>query len=448
MAISTKISLKFDGAAVKRGLASIKKQFSELNKRGGEMLGSLAGSATKMAAILGPAAIGVGIAKIGLDAVSAASSVESLTSQFKTLLGSQDAAVKRMAELEKFAASTPYEVSEIAATSKMLQTLGGELLSTGDGLMMVGDAAAMAGHPLSEVGLHVGRLFGALTSGTSAGEATARLQELGLISGKSKQQFEDLAEAQEKGKAKTLSNAEALNVLNQVLRKSKGSMADLANTTEGKFSNLKDSYTQLLVKLGTPINTALRPLIDDLSSRFSKFGTDATQIGEKTGQALRMIYNSFANGDIGSVIKNTFMLAVKLAGAELIALAATAGDLFAQAAKGNVGKGFVKWLEDINPIRKASESMGYYGPKASESEFFKTKYDGYSHQQYRDASYEMVGVDAAKAAFEETLKRNQSMLPEGFRYAKPGETSIFSDGVGNKLIQLLEGVNQKLSPQP
>ena len=188
MALSTTITLKFAGAAVQRGLASIKKGFASLNKAGGAMLGGLASKALKLSSILGPIATFAGIGKIGVDAIEAASSVESITSQFKTLLGSQDAAVKRMAELQKFAASTPFEVNDISKASKQLEVAGGSLLSTGEGLRMVGDAAALAGEPIGEIAVHIGRLFTALTSGTSAGESTNRLMELALISGKTKLQ--------------------------------------------------------------------------------------------------------------------------------------------------------------------------------------------------------------------------------------------------------------------
>jgi hypothetical protein len=144
---------------------------------------------------------------------------------------------------------------------------------------MVGDAAAISGQPLGEVGLHIGKLFAAMRDGQSAGEALARLQELGLISGAAKRQFEDLAKAQKKGEQANLTSAQALNVLQQVLKKTNGAMDELSKTTEGKISNMKDNFAQLQVAFGTGMNEGLKSALDaannflpQLQERFSKAG--------------------------------------------------------------------------------------------------------------------------------------------------------------------------------
>ena len=72
MGLNTSIKIAFKGAEVQRGLAKIKAGFAQLNKDGGKLFGSLIANSAKFAAILGPAVVGVGIAKIGLDALSAA----------------------------------------------------------------------------------------------------------------------------------------------------------------------------------------------------------------------------------------------------------------------------------------------------------------------------------------------------------------------------------------
>ena len=206
-------------------------------------LTSALGSAGIGAAVAGLAAGFVAVGK-AVDFMQSASEkaagIESLTMQFETLLGSSKEAKKRMEEIAKFAASTPFEIAELSATSKLLQTMGGNLLATGEGLRMVGDAAAITGQPLQEVGLHIGRLFNAITSGTSAGESVARLQELGLMTGTVKRQFEELAEAQKNGKKPILDQSQALTLLKGVFQSTDGAMARLSTTTEGLKSNLKD----------------------------------------------------------------------------------------------------------------------------------------------------------------------------------------------------------------
>jgi hypothetical protein len=73
-------------------------------------IGSVAGSVTTALAGMGAA----GAAALGAFAISSsqkASAIESLTMQFETLLGSAENAGNRIAEITKFAASTPFEIS-------------------------------------------------------------------------------------------------------------------------------------------------------------------------------------------------------------------------------------------------------------------------------------------------------------------------------------------------
>ena len=248
-------------------------------------LGSVATAGVGALTALG-AAGAAGIGAFVASSSKAASDVESLTMQFTTLLGSTDAAGKRMEEIVKFAASTPFEIAELAATSKLLQTMGGNLLATGEGLRMVGDAAAISGQPLQEVGLHIGRVFNAITSGTSAGESVSRLQELGLITGTVKREFEGLAEAQKKGKAETLTSEQALAKLRAILSQTDGAMARLASTTEGKLSNMKDNVTQLQVAFGKGFNDGFRDALDAANNFLPQLEGKFAEAGSVIGSAI------------------------------------------------------------------------------------------------------------------------------------------------------------------
>lgn len=255
--------------------------------------GTIGGLSSKIAGI-GAAAAGAAAGYITLSnaigfvlrASEKAASIESLTMQFETLLGSASAAGKRMEEIAKFAETTPFEIAELAATSKLLQTLGGNLLSTGEGLRMVGDAAAITGQPLEEIGLHIGRLFNAITSGTSAGESVNRLQELGLMTGTVKREFETLADAQKKGKEPIMSQAQAMEKLKGVLSATEGAMARLAGTTDGKLSNMKDNVSKLEVAFGKGFNNGLRNALDAANNYLPQLEGKFKMAGELVGNAL------------------------------------------------------------------------------------------------------------------------------------------------------------------
>jgi len=189
------------------------------------------------AATLAVVALGATAIKFSSDFISAGlettRQAEKVETQFKTLLGSAQAAQERYGELAKFAASTPFELNSVANASKILQTLTNGFLATGEGLRSVGDAAAIAGVKFDELAVTVGRAYSGLQSNRAIGESLARLQELGLISGKARTKIEELQKAS-KGQ-------EAWKVLQENLDKTKGGMEALSETLEGRTSTLVDN---------------------------------------------------------------------------------------------------------------------------------------------------------------------------------------------------------------
>lgn len=162
----------------------------------------------------------------------AGSEIEDLTVQFSTLLGGVDEAQKRMEELSKFAQTTPFELKQVSQASRVLETLTKGALSTGDGLRLVGDAAATAGEPFEALAIHVGRAYSGLQANRPIGESIARLQELGLVTGDVRNQVEELQKA---GRGK-----EAWEVLRAQLKRSEGGMEALSHTMTGLSSTFKD----------------------------------------------------------------------------------------------------------------------------------------------------------------------------------------------------------------
>jgi hypothetical protein len=152
---------------------------------------------------------------------------------------------------------------------------------------MVGDAAAIAGQPIQEVGLHFGRLFNAITSGTTAGESVSRLQELGLMTGKVKLQFEALAAAQKRGEKPILTQTQAMTLLQGVFAKTEGAMERLSATTSGKLSNLQDNLDSLKVSFGTGFNDGLKSALDATNSFLPQLEGKFAEMGAFFGKAIQ-----------------------------------------------------------------------------------------------------------------------------------------------------------------
>lgn len=279
MALTVKINS--DTSGFNKGISSVGSGITGLV--GG--LGLLTGAAVGVTAAISGLKLGVGLLQ---DASSKAAGIETLTKNFETLLGSADAAKKRMEEIAKLGKDAPtFSREEFAKTSKLLASMGDGALSTGKGLIMVGDAAAFAQQPIEEVGLHIGRIYDAITSGTSAGESVARLQELGLISGKLKRSFEDLAESQKKGHLEALTQQEAMALLQATFEKTKGTMEDLAETIAAKLSTLVDNISDLKIAFGTGFNDGLKIALDAVNNFLPKLKDKFGAVGHIVGLAIK-----------------------------------------------------------------------------------------------------------------------------------------------------------------
>lgn len=181
-------------------------------------------------------------------------SIEQQSVAFRTLLGSADAAATRMRELADFAATTPFELPELVNASRILQSLAGNELAAGDGLRLIGDAAAATGRSFDEMAMWAGRLYAGLKSGTPVGEATMRLIEMGAISGDTARQLNALAES---GAAVD----RPFKLLRETFGRFDGAMALQGETFKGLVSTLKDTVMGDLAKATESLTSQMKGLI-------------------------------------------------------------------------------------------------------------------------------------------------------------------------------------------
>jgi hypothetical protein len=236
----------------------------------------------------------------GAVATGQAAELETLETAFTPLLGSADAAKDRIAELSRFAASTPFELPEIAKASKVLETLTKGALATGDGLRLVGDVASATNQPFEEVATTIGRLYDGLQSGRPVGEAMQRLQELGAVSGDTRAQIEALSK---EGK-----NTEAWLLAEDALNRFSGSMKLQSGTWAGLLSTLNDNIGNALAKFGEPIMDRLKPYLSGIISGVEILAEKAAGLGkyfaesfiasEKSASAFQAAINEITTGKV------------------------------------------------------------------------------------------------------------------------------------------------------
>ena len=364
-----------------QGSADVNAGLKAIGAAASSLKGALAGIAAAVGGVMGlNAAI--------QQSVRFNAQLEQQAVAFKTLLGNADAASRRMSELAKFAAQTPFELPEIVQASKVLQSLTNGALASGDGLRLVGDAAAATGRPLEEVAMWVGRLYAGLQSGTPVGEATLRLIEMGLISGTTARKLNDLAESGQGA-------GEAMTILRDTFGKLGGAMADQSQTFNGLLSTLKDTFNMALADIGKPLFDGLKqgigeliPIVENVGEKMSAWVGLAIQsfregrlsefIGlnieagfevgvNAAGKVLQKLFDWIGSPEMWRVIGNGLLTAInesmKLAGTMMVdfllvplgSIASYIGSAFSYAFEGAVNF-FAGLLEDV--INGASEMLG------------------------------------------------------------------------------------------
>lgn len=279
----------------------------------GEARSSLGGfqafSMGSMAAI-GAAVAGAALAVKGIGmafreaqaAVGEAANRETMQTAFIPLLGSAKAAKKRMAELADFAAHTPFQLPEVAAASRTLETLTDGALSTGQGLTMVGDVASGTNTPFEELAVTIGRLYSGLDSGRPVGEAMQRLQEIGAITPGVRAKLEKLQAEGKKG-------SEVWQVAAEDLARFSGGMELQSQTWNGKLSTLSDAWAEVRAQFGEPIMDALKPLLDDGIGTIESMASKAREIGKTIAYAMRFMIEAFKQGEAWELAKLGLTLA-------------------------------------------------------------------------------------------------------------------------------------------
>lgn len=266
-------------------------------------------SVGSMAAV-GAAVAGAALAVKGLQAVwteaqaavGEAANRETMQTAFIPLLGSAKAAKDRMAELADFAAHTPFQLPEVAAASRTLETLTDGALSTGQGLTMVGDVASGTNTPFEELAVTIGRLYSGLDSGRPVGEAMQRLQEVGAITPEVRTRLEKLQAEGKKG-------SEVWRVAAEDLARFSGGMELQSQTWNGKLSTLSDAWAEVRAQFGEPIMDALKPLLDDGISTLESMAAKAREIGETIAYAMRFMIEAFKQGEAWNLAKLGLTLA-------------------------------------------------------------------------------------------------------------------------------------------
>lgn len=243
-----------------------------------------------------------GIRDLGKAMIEGNQEFEVYKVQFGVLLGSADAASKRIDELAKFGAATPFDLPEIVKADKILQSFGlhsaesankfkfsGEQIRT-----IAGDVAAGTKQPFEDIAKYVGKFASGQT-----GETLSRFEELGIVT---REELKKMGLQFSKSNELLSPLPQATEIVLKAMKQKYGGMMDAQSQTfDGMLSNFRDFMGSTARTLGAPVFDVLKKGLGGLLTMLS---SDAAQKG------IKSVAEGLANG-----ISTILNFATRLAGA-------------------------------------------------------------------------------------------------------------------------------------
>ena len=238
--------------SLQQGLQRSRESFRSLGETANAELQSMDGFMAKAA----QTAAGLFAADKLKDFASAVATVrgeyQQLEIAFETMLGSKSQADALMAQLIDTAATTPFEMKEIAESSKMLLAYGMAADEVNGTLIRLGDIAAGLSIPIKDLAflygttMVQGRLY-TQDLNQFLGRGIPLADELAKQFGKNKSEVKKLVE---EGKIGFPEVQKAIEALTNEGSKFGGLMEAQSKTIKGQLSNIEDAWEQMINEIG------------------------------------------------------------------------------------------------------------------------------------------------------------------------------------------------------
>ncbi len=243
------------------------------------------------------AGVGVALGALGVASVKAAGQMEQTRIAFTTLLKDGEKAKSFLSELEKFAASTPFELPGVLDASKRLLAFGFSAEQVIPILTAVGDSAAaldIGEEGIQRLTLAIGQMQ---AKGKVSAEEMLQLAEAGVPAWEmlANKIGTDIPTAMDKASKGQISAAEGIQaVISGMNSKFGGMMEQQSQTINGIMSNIQDSVTQSMVVIGDKIIEAfdIKPKLKGAQDALGEFTEKVKSIG--LADAIREIPSGFA----------------------------------------------------------------------------------------------------------------------------------------------------------
>lgn len=294
--------LNYDITANSRGF---ERPLSDANAMIGRLGGGIRGLIGPMAAVAG---ISGGLAGIG-KAIGGAAEIENLGIAFEVMTGSAEKGKRLLEDIRTLGASTPYEFPGLAKGGQTLLNFGiaaEEVIPT---LSMLGDIAAGDEQKLGSLALVFGQISstGRLMGGDLLQLINAGFNPLQVISERTGESMASLKDRMEAGAISLEEVKGAFVAATSEGGAFFGMMEKQSGTNTGLLSTLKDEINSVFITLGTPINDALKPVLEGAIE-------NVRQVGAGLAAAVEIAQSALGNGTLGEMLG----LSLKIAAAEMV----------------------------------------------------------------------------------------------------------------------------------
>ena len=460
MAISSTFTLKFVGAAVERGLARVQSAFKSLGgvamRIGKSLISPFAGIAAAAGGLLAAGALArtaLELNEIGEQAFASEKRLENATRSMGLFGSEADNVAKRLIDLsDEQARLTGIDDDAIRLTQSKLMTFK-ELAKTADVVGGAFDRATIAAIDMEKAGFGQAAT-NAVMLGKALGDPMNGLKALtraGIIF--TEKQKLQITTMQVLGRM-----AEAQNIVLKEIETQVGGAAVATSTASGR---MKQSWGQLKEEFAKPFSIELGKIFDRIIAKIPELAASAQAWGQSVGRTMTQLVDAFEQGRLGEVVEAALMAGITSAGEEMIAAMVFAGNaLYDTIAERMKGSDLGKLMNIGEPLNEGSNipkwamatpfgQMAYGAEKVAGLQRHFTQSGGSvdTYQQTREGFRNALDSSKYAEILRQTLQK-QGNVPHapGYRYAQPNEPATNMNG--ERVVRILDSIDQKLSPQP
>lgn len=258
----------------------------------GDRMSSVASRVGQMAAAL-TAAAAVGIGALGAIAVKTASANEQAAISFELLLGSAERAQKFLAEVQKFAAATPFEMPQLRTAASRLLAVGVEANHIIPLLRALGDATSGMGTGAEGIERAITALSQMRMKTKVSAEEMLQLTEAGIPAWQALAAVlkTDVSTAMKMVERREVDAQKVFEAIEQragpAMQRLSGMMERQSTTLAGVWSTFKDNASQALATFAEPALPALKKLVEDAGAAVPRVLEKLRNIGKQVGDIFK-----------------------------------------------------------------------------------------------------------------------------------------------------------------